>query len=146
MRTPPLLPVVVAMGYLAIAGLHAYWALGGFWPGTDRETLHRTVVGGAPGRNSPGPIATWIVAALLVGAALTVLGAAGLLPSPVSRAWLRSAALVGAGVLAVRGLAGFFDTRLRPATVGGDFARLNVRLYSPLCLMLALSTALAVRA
>ncbi len=137
--------IAAAVVYLAIAGVHAYWALGGLWPGTDPDSLHRTVIGGAPGRHSPGPVATWIVAVILVGAALSVLGGAGLLPSPVPRAWLRSAALLGAGLLVLRGLEGFVDTRLRPETVGGEFARLNVRLYSPLCLMLAICTAVAVR-
>lgn len=90
-------------------------------------------------------MATWIVAAILAGAALIVLAGAGLLPSPVPRGLLRSAGLIGAGLLVLRGLEGFVDTRLRPETVGGEFARLNVRLYSPLCLVLALCTVWAVR-
>lgn len=143
--SPPLAAIVAAVVFTIIAGIHAYWALGGVWPGTDRDSLHRTVVGGAPGRHSPGPAATWLVAVLLLGAALTVLGATGLLSLPVPRPWLRTAALVGAALLLLRGLQGFVDTRMRPATVGSPFARLNVRFYSPLCLVLALCTALAVR-
>lgn len=53
--------------------------------------------------------------------------------------------LATAGLLAVHRVGGFADTRLRPETVDGEFARLNVRLYSPLCLLLALGTALAAR-
>ena len=136
---------VAAAAFLVVAGVHAYWALGGLWPGTDTDSLHRTVVGGAPGRYAPGPTATWVVAAMLLGAALTVLGAAGLLPLPVPRPWLRTLALVGAVVLLLRGLQGFVDSRMRPETAGGPFARLNVWFYSPLCLVLALCTALAVR-
>lgn len=134
---------LAAILYIAIAGLHAYWALGGVWPGTDRESLHRIVVGGPLGAHSPGPIATWMVAAILVGAASTVLGGSGLVHVPIPRGWLRIVALVGAGVMVVRGLEGFVDTRLRPETAGGRFAHLNVRLYSPLCLVLALCTATA---
>ena len=136
--------IVAGILYLAIAGLHAYWALGGAWPGRDPDSLHRMVVGGPSGQYSPGPLATWMVAAILVGAAATVLGGAGLIPTPIPGAWLRTTALVGAAVLILRGLEGFVDTRLRPSTVGGPFARLNVRLYSPLCLFLALCTILAV--
>jgi hypothetical protein len=59
---------------------------------------------------------------------------------------LRTAALIGAAVLLIRGLQGFVDTRMRPDTAGGPFARLNVWVYSPLCLVLSVCTALAVRA
>ncbi len=137
--------IVAASLFVVIAGVHAYWALGGLWPGTDPDSLHRTVVGGAPGRHSPGPTATWMVAAILLAAALTVLGAADLLRLPVPRPWLRTSALVGAALLLLRGLQGFVDTRMRPETAGGPFARLNVWFYSPLCLVLAVCTALAVR-
>lgn len=136
--------ILAATTYLVLAGLHAYWACGGLWPGTDRDSLNRLVVGGPQGMRGPGPIATWVVVAVLVGAASTVLGGAGVVESPIPRAWLRSAALAGAVVLLLRGLGGFFDTALRPATRGSPFARLNVRLYSPLCLILALCTVTAV--
>jgi hypothetical protein len=134
---------LAAVTFTALAGLHGYWALGGFWPGRDGESLALTVVGSWPGSAPPGRTATWTVAALLLGAAVTVLGAAGVVPLPVAPGLVRGAALLGAGVLLVRGLEGFVDTRLRPSTVGSPFARLNVRIYSPLCLLLALLTYLA---
>ena len=137
--------IVAAVMFIVLAGVHAYWAVGGVWPGIDADSLHRTVVGGAPGRHSPGPTATWMVAAIMLAAALTVLGGAGLLSLPVPRRWLRTSALVGATVLLLRGLQGFVDTRMRPETAGGPFARLNVWFYSPLCFVLAVCTALAVR-
>jgi hypothetical protein len=127
----------------AIALLHAYWALGGFWPGRDPESLARTVVGGPPGLRFPGPGATWAVVVVLAGAAVTVLAAAGLVALPVPAPWIRTAALAGAAILLVRGLEGFVDTRLRPDTVGSPFARLNRLVYSPLCLLLAALTAVA---
>ncbi len=136
--------VLAALLYFTIAGLHAYWALDGVWPGKDRESLYRTVVGGPPGMRGPGRAATLMVAGILVVASATVLAGAGLMPAPVPRGWLRIAAVSGASVLLLRGLEGFVDTRLRPQTVGSPFARLNARVYSPLCLLLALCTALAV--
>lgn len=56
----------------ALGGLHFYWASGGLWPGRDRNSLLRIVLGieGATGRIPPGPTA-------IVGVALC---AAGLLP------------------------------------------------------------------
>ena len=47
-----------------------------------------------------------------------------------------------AGVLALRGLAGFVDGRLRPDSRAQPFYALNRRIYSPLCL--ALATAIVV--
>jgi hypothetical protein len=128
-----------------LAALHAHWALGGFWPGHDAESLARTVVGGPPGMRGPGPGATWGVVLVLLGAAATSLGAAGVVWLPAPAALVRGAAQLGVAVLVLRGLEGFVDVRLRPATVGSPFARLNVLIYSPLCLVLALLLGVAVR-
>jgi hypothetical protein len=134
---------VAASAFVVLAALHGYWALGGLWPGRDSASLARTVVGSPPGSAAPGPGPCWLVAVLLLGAAATVLGAAGLLPLPVPAAAVRWAALLGAAVLLVRGLEGFADRWIRPASAGSPFARLNVLLYSPLCLLLSLLTFLA---
>jgi hypothetical protein len=136
---------LAAGAFLSIAALHAYWALGGVWPGHDEDSLARTVVGGAPGMRFPGRGATWAVVVVLLAAAAIALGAGGVVALPAPAAAVRGAALLGAAVLLLRGLLGFVDTRLRPATVGSPFARLNVVLYSPLCLVLALLLALAAR-
>lgn len=137
--------VGAAAAFLAIAALHAYWALGGCWPGRDPEGLARAVVGGPPGMRFPGRAATWAVVAVLLVAAAVALAVAGVVALPVPATLVRAAALGGVAVLALRGLVGFADTRLRPHTVGSRFATLNVRLYSPLCLLLAALLGLAVR-
>lgn len=134
---------VAAVVFLVTATLHAYWALGGFWPGHDADSLARTVVGGAPGMRGPGAAMTWVVVVLLLCATVTVLGAAEVVTLPLPLGLVRGAAFAGAGVLLVRGLEGFFDTRLRPDTVGSPFARLNVAVYSPLFLALAALTGAA---
>jgi hypothetical protein len=140
----PLAAGIAATLFAAIALLHAYWAVGGLWPGHDRDSLARAVVGGPPGMAFPGAAATWAVVLVLAAAAVVVLAAAGLLTVPaVPPAWARGAAWLGAAVLLGRGLAGFVDTRLRPETVGSPFARLNVVIYSPLCLALAALTFLS---
>lgn len=135
--------VLAAFVFAGIAALHAYWALGGFWPGRDADSLARTVVGGPPGMAFPGRLATWAVVAVLVTGATAVLAAGGMVALPVPRSVLRGAVLLGAGVLVLRGLEGFVDVRLRPETAGSPFERLNVRVYSPLCLVLALLTAIS---
>lgn len=140
----PVFAAIAGAIYLALAALHAYWARGGVWPGTDPDSLNRMVVGGPPVMRGPGPALTWVVTAILIGAATIVLARAGIIALPVPHGWIRAAGLVGASVLVLRGLEGFVDTRLRPDTKDSPFARLNVRLYSPLCLVLAFATAMAV--
>lgn len=134
---------IAAALFTLIAVVHAYWACGGVWPGRDRESLARTVVGGPAGMAFPSRGATWGVVALLLLGAATVLGAAGLLAVPLPPWMPRSAALLGAALLLLRGVEGFFDVRVRPSTAGSPFARLNVALYSPLCLALAALVAMA---
>jgi hypothetical protein len=132
-----------AIVFFLIAALHGYWALGGVWPGRDAESLARTVVGGPPGMAFPGRAATWAVVAVLLTGAMTALAAGGLIVTSLPMRVVRSLALVGAAVLLVRGVEGFFDVRLRPETAGSPFVRLNVVLYSPLCLVLAVLFAAA---
>ncbi|MEW5847790.1 MAG: DUF3995 domain-containing protein, partial [Myxococcota bacterium] len=63
------------------------------------------------------------------------------LPLPT---WLvRLGAFGVAGVLLLRGAVGFAEARLRPEVRGSRYARLNVSLYSPLCLALGAGTLLA---
>jgi hypothetical protein len=124
--------------FLGIAAIHAYWALGGCWPGHDPESLARIVVGGPPGMRFPRRGATWAVVAVLIGAAATALAAGGVVRVPAPLGLVRGAALLGTAALALRGLEGFVDTRLRPDTAGSPFVPLNIRVYSPLCLVLAL--------
>ncbi len=50
-----------------LATLHAYWALGGSWPGHDDRSLAETVVG--PSAALPPTPATWAVAGLLATSA-----------------------------------------------------------------------------
>jgi hypothetical protein len=130
--------VAAVLGLLAL--LHLYWALGGFWPGTDARTLARTVVGGPLETPMPSAIACAAVAALLALAVLIVLAHAGVIAPPISVAPLRVAMLGIAGVLTARGAFGFLETRLRPVIVGSPYAQLNIALYSPLALALGLAT------
>ena len=132
------LALLAAVVLVMISGLHVYWALGGVWPGHDGPSLAQRVFGGPPGTPLPAVGACLAVAALLLLAAWTVIGAAWpwwMLPA--AGLW-RLGAWGVAGVLALRGGLGFFDTRLRPAIVGSPFVRLNRLVYSPLCLGLGL--------
>jgi hypothetical protein len=130
----------------AVAALHVHWALGGVWPGRDAESLARTVVGGPAGTPMPSPGACLGVALVLLGAAWVLLAASGLVAHLLPSAAVRALAWACAAVFALRGAYGFFDARVRPSTRGSRFERLNVIVYSPLCLGLALATVLVLRA
>lgn len=123
---------VVILSVISI--LHGYWAVGGFWPGKDEKSLILTVVGS--GAKMPSPPLTWLVTAALGVAAILPLMAtleiSGLFGSLIQ--WgLWGLVLVFAG----RGISGFFEIKNRPTIVGTPYARLNVLMYSPLCLFLA---------
>lgn len=135
--------LVAAAALFAIAVLHLYWALGGRWPGHDDGSLVATVVGEPPDKALPSPAACLaVMLALLVATALP-LAARGWIQLPGPH-WLLSAGVFGlAGVLALRGLGGYLERRLRPVVIGLPYDRLNRWLYSPLCLVLATAVALA---
>jgi hypothetical protein len=129
--------ILAAAILFSISVLHFYWAFGGRWPGTDDNSLAQTVIGGDENTPLPSSLACTMVAAGLLMAAWITLAAQDIVPPVSSGAVNRVAAFALAGVLGLRGLGGFLETRLRPEIQASPYARLNVRLYSPLCLMLA---------
>lgn len=123
--------------FLFLAGLHVYWARGGFWPGTDAQSFLGHVVGASPSGAPPGPAACLAVAVLLSIAACIPLALLGWVSLPLAQLPLAHiAAYACGGVLLLRGLFGYVDHRVRPAILKTPFFRLNRVLYSPLCLLL----------
>lgn len=131
-------------GLAATAGMHAYWALGGTWPGVDRVDLAHKVAGS---QTFPSDAATWTIAGLLASAAaLTVAGRGEMTESTADKvvtAGLGSAAIV----LGIRAIAG-------PAVSGsmllagkrGPYLTRDLVIYSPLCAVLGIAVgALAIR-
>ena len=127
--------VLVATTLLVLALLHAYWGLGGTWPGTTPETLATQVYGDPPGTPPPPAVACYVVTGLLALAAWLVLTAASVLPTlGLSIRLVRLGAFSVASVLLLRGGLGY--VLLRPTSENPTFARLNRMIYSPLCLIL----------
>ena len=130
--------MVIEMGLvvvlLALAGLHAYWGLGGYWPGVDGPSLSERVVGARGG--PPGCFASALVALALLAAAGVVVSAHGPIAAGL-QSWI---AYGGYGclilVFGLRGLATYLTPVFRYAE-GTPFYDLNRRYYSPLCLILA---------
>ena len=131
--------MVIGIVLFMLAGLHVYWALGGRWPGTDGPSLAARVVGGTSAM--PGGTATTVVAVLLAAAGYTVAAAAGALPGVLPPPTLRAAASLVAFVFALRGVGGYFEAYFRPRIREQPYHHLNLWLYSPLCIAIALGVA-----
>jgi hypothetical protein len=130
-----LLALLMAALLILIAALHVYWGIGGIWPGTDEKSCARAVVGFAGVEAMPSAAAAFAVAAMIVVSALVALALADVFASPFGRIQLAGAGGFIALVFLGRGVAGFTPIwrRLAPEV---PFARLDMRYYSPLCLVL----------
>ncbi|BCH20747.1 hypothetical protein MesoLjLb_05320 [Mesorhizobium sp. L-8-3] len=135
-----LLAVIIAVPLTAIAALHAYWGIGGVWPGADQRSCARAVAGFKGIDTMPSPAACFAVAGLVVAVTLVVLALGDLFASPFARQSLAGAAFFVALVFLFRGLLGFtsYWRRLTPEM---PFARLDARYYSPLCLVVGAALA-----
>jgi hypothetical protein len=119
-----------------LAVLHAYWGLGGRWPGHDDASMVERVVGRTKDMRAPRPGACFAVAAALLISAILV----GLHLTRGLNGDVAGIGTVGfwsaAMVFLLRGLAGFAPAVFRYAE-GTPFHRLNPIYYSPLCLLIA---------
>jgi hypothetical protein len=129
--------MLIAM-LVALALLHAFWGLGGRWPGHNERSLVALVVGRTHLMRMPGIVASMLVAAALLASIQDKLlsvdfGAPG---EKIMHAgfWLACA------VFALRGVAGFIPPIFAYAD-DTPFARLDRLVYSPLCLFIALGLA-----
>lgn len=127
---------LLTAGVLVLVGLlHVVWIFTP-WPLRTREEFARRVVDVAPER-LPSPGLTLAVAVLLGVAAYLVVGRADLVPVP-GPSWLTVVGTAGvAAVLLLRGVGGFVISSRRST----EFARLDLRIYSPLCVALAAGSA-----
>ncbi|GAA4223615.1 hypothetical protein GCM10022254_01110 [Actinomadura meridiana] len=129
---------MVAAVLVLDALLHVYWMTGRTWPARDVSTLSRGLL------NADVPFTPRVLAPLvlaLAGAGATVLAQADVILSGLP-GWLPLAGtfVVAAGV-GVRALAGVAWALGMGAERGSTFYRLNLVLYTPLCLVLVAATA-----
>jgi hypothetical protein len=132
-------PAILIVVLAALAALHAWWGVGGRWPGHDERSLVELVVGRTRTMRMPSLVRCMLVASALFAAA----GLVALQGKVISVDFgVPGARLVQAGfwmacaVFASRGLAGFIPPIFVYAD-GTPFASLNRLLYSPLCLLIA---------
>ncbi|MDX8031410.1 DUF3995 domain-containing protein [Lentzea sp. BCCO 10_0856] len=114
-----------------VGALHVVWMFSP-WPLRTREQFASRVVG-VPVEKLPSGPATGAVAVLLGVAAYIVAGRVGVAPMP-GPTWLAAVGTAGvAAVFLLRGAGGLVVSSRQDT----DFARLDQRIYSPLCLVLA---------
>lgn len=115
----------------ALAGLHVVWGRGSTFPFADRDGLNAAIIGRT---STPPPSACFAVAGALTAAAALVADVPRL-PRRVQHV-----GVIGVGtVLATRAALGFSGRTdaVSPGSVSPHFRRLDRRVYSPLCLALA---------
>jgi hypothetical protein len=119
---------------LLVTALHVYWGIGGVWPGRDAASCARAVVGFRGVDEMPSPFAAFAVAACLALATLWPMALQGIFATPFAPDGLAATAVMIGLVFLGRGILGFTPwwRRLAPEQ---PFARLDTRLYSPLCLL-----------
>jgi hypothetical protein len=134
--------IAVPTVLVALAALHASWALGSYWPADSESELAEYVLSDGErhrlGGDLPSAALTWAVALSLGGAAAIVRATA----SGARSRWLRRAARAVAAVFFVRAVA-----YLPSDLIGGiedTYQRLDRAVYAPLCLGLAAGTAIVV--
>jgi hypothetical protein len=133
--------VVIAL--LAIAALHAYWGLGGVWPGHDERSCARAIAGFRGIERMPSAAASFAVTAALLVVATVAAAFAGFVILRVA-GWAVAAAGAGAAIVFLgRGIAGFTPA-WRRLTPEQPFATYDVRYYSPLCLAIGAAIAFLV--
>ena len=125
----------VAAALLAATALvHGFWAFGGVWPARDGRTLAKTVVG--PKQQAmPGAAACLAIAALLAAAVVIVLARSDVIELPGPSWIVNLGTWVIVAVLALRGIGGLVTSLL--AGRSETYHRLDVAIYSPLCLLIA---------
>jgi Protein of unknown function (DUF3995) len=137
--TTPLGRVKTSAVLIGIGALHFAWGRGSTFPFSDREQLNDTVVGQ---ETTPSPTMCYAMAGLLTTAGALVAGV------PSRRSWIRRAGVVVvAVVLLVRSALGFAGKTelVSPGSVSDKFKEMDKRVYSPLCLTLALGAARSLR-
>jgi hypothetical protein len=122
--------LVATSGLSAAAVLHAAWALGSPWPAADQDELADLVVGRRP---FPSSALTWGVVGLLTTAA-GITAAASTTAS--QRRWVRTGARSVGTVLLARAVGGLVVSRTQGVEATAVYRRNDMRVYSPLCLVL----------
>lgn len=123
-----------------LATIHAYWGMGGRWPGRNESSLVALVVGRTKDMRMPSPAACFAVATALATTAIMVILHMPIISNRLSDFFVSLIAIgywSAAFAFLLRGFAGYVPMIWRHAK-GTPFYRFNQIYYSPLCLVIAL--------
>jgi hypothetical protein len=129
----------VSLVLIALAALHAYWGLGGVWPGEDSRSLAMTVAGFKGIQAMPPPLACFVVAGVLIVAAMWVQALAVVI-TVLPKFLTVLGGIAMAFVFLARGVAAYLPA-WRQITPEQPFASYDMTLYGPLCLALGAAIA-----
>ena len=133
------IPIILIVVLVALAALHAWWGVGGRWPGHDESSLVELVIGRTRSMRMPSLVRCMLVASALFAAAGLVALRGNVISvdfgTPGERL-VEAGFWIACAVFALRSLAGFVPPIFAYAS-GTPFATLNRLFYSPLCLLIA---------
>ncbi|MBT2131387.1 DUF3995 domain-containing protein [Aliiroseovarius lamellibrachiae] len=132
--------VLIVLALLGAAAVHLIWALGLNWPIRDEALLAKAVVGAKGITRMPPRWASFLVFLALLVAVALVSAQANWIKTPIPDAVLNVGCWGMILVFTLRGLAGYLPVWRRQ--IEPRFDHLNLRFYSPLCLFIALGTAM----
>lgn len=137
--------VLVGAFLVADALLNLYWATGSVWPAPDHTTLSLAVLNGNYSFAPPVTVPLGLFS--LTGALITLarVHRLGSLGQRIPRALRQSGALVVAAALLLRGVVGLVWALGLGANPGTPFYRLNLLVYTPVCLVMFVAAVLAAR-
>lgn len=125
-----------SLGLALVAVQHVVWMFSS-WPLANDDELVRVVVGGAGAAEKPSIPSFVMVIVALTTAAYLVAARSGWLPL-IGPTWVtRIGVWVVAGVLLARGVGGLVQSGLLHDGATEEYLRWDLRIYSPLCLLLA---------
>ncbi len=120
----------------SISALHLYWAIGGFWPGNDAQSLASKVIGVKGMVEMPSTGVTVFVAICIFIAALLPLMWSAQIAYSLPQGLVWAGMWIVLAVFLSRGILGMTRT-FRQLSPMQPFVDLNRKYYSPLCLLLA---------
>lgn len=139
--------IIVAVVLTVDGFLHAYWATGRVWPAQDKLSLAQVVLNSNKTRSFRAAFLVPLACLLFCGALIVLarvhhLGVFGQL---ISGLWLQLGTLAVATGLLLRGLAGIVWALRLIASKSELFYKLNLIVYTPVCLVLFVAAVFAAR-
>lgn len=127
--------ILLAVTLWGLAILHAYWGVGGRWPGADERSLARMVIGSKGIEHMPSAGACFAVTFVLTAAGILPLMAIGWVSAPWP-SWLTLVGLSGCAFVFIGRGAMSYVPAFRKFGPEEPFATYDKRLYAPLCFAL----------